>query len=422
MVPRRPVVAAVLVGVMIAVMGGFAAADPEYPSESDIEDARDAEKEAEEAVEEAEARLEAMQLELDELHISVGLLVEASHGARIALERAEAAEADALSRAGEAAAEVESARQDLGRLAASSYRTGGQLVALSALLEAGDADNLTELVELLNTITRSQGEVYTRWTAIAEEAILTADAATAAVAERELAEEQVKEAFEDAEAAVAEHEKLFAAVEAEREDLIEKLAEARGTTVELERERQAGIEAEERARREREAAEAAAAAQAQATQEPTPTLTPTPTPTPPAEPSEPEPEPEPDPEPPPADASAADRAIAYAYEQIGKPYEWGASGPGSFDCSGLTMRAWEQGGVALTHWSVEQARETTRVSYADLRPGDLIFWSNNGEPSGTYHVALYVGDGEMIHAPSTGKAVELQDVFYWETPSFYGRV
>lgn len=86
------------------------------------------------------------------------------------------------------------------------------------------------------------------------------------------------------------------------------------------------------------------------------------------------------------------------------------------------MRAWQQGGKQLPHWSVAQARMVTRVSYAELRPGDLIFWSDNGQPSGTYHVGLFIGDGLMIHAPRPGKTVEVQRVFYWRTPSFYGRV
>jgi cell wall-associated NlpC family hydrolase len=71
---------------------------------------------------------------------------------------------------------------------------------------------------------------------------------------------------------------------------------------------------------------------------------------------------------------------------------------------------------------VAQANETNRVSYSELQPGDLIFWSDNNAISGVYHVALYIGDGQMIHAPSSGKTVEIQDVFYWRTPSFYGRV
>lgn len=86
------------------------------------------------------------------------------------------------------------------------------------------------------------------------------------------------------------------------------------------------------------------------------------------------------------------------------------------------MQAWQQGGKLLPHWSVAQARVTTRVAYSNLRPGDLIFWSENGQVSGTYHVALYIGSGQMIHAPRPGKNVEVQSVFYWRTPSFYGRV
>jgi cell wall-associated NlpC family hydrolase len=86
------------------------------------------------------------------------------------------------------------------------------------------------------------------------------------------------------------------------------------------------------------------------------------------------------------------------------------------------MRAWQRAGVSLPHWSVAQARMVTRVSYGQLRPGDLIFWSDNGQASGTYHVGLYIGAGKMIHAPRPGKVVEIQNVFYWRTPSFYGRV
>jgi cell wall-associated NlpC family hydrolase len=107
---------------------------------------------------------------------------------------------------------------------------------------------------------------------------------------------------------------------------------------------------------------------------------------------------------------------------VGKPYEWGAAGPNSFDCSGLTMRAWQAGGKSLPHWSVAQAERVTRVSYSQMVPGDLIFWSDNGQASGVHHVGLYIGGGQMIHAPRPGKNVEVQSVFYWHNPSFYGRV
>ncbi|TDD94524.1 C40 family peptidase, partial [Jiangella asiatica] len=150
------------------------------------------------------------------------------------------------------------------------------------------------------------------------------------------------------------------------------------------------------------------------TTEPTPEPTPEPTHTePPDEPEEPE-EPE--------QPAGARAAIDFALAQVGKPYEWGADGPNSYDCSGLTMRAWEAGGVGLPHWSVAQAQRVDRVSYSDLRPGDLVFWSDNGEASGVYHVGLYIGGGQMVHAPRPGKDVEVQNVFYWVDPAFYGRV
>ncbi|MER6531812.1 C40 family peptidase [Streptomyces sp. NPDC001508] len=101
------------------------------------------------------------------------------------------------------------------------------------------------------------------------------------------------------------------------------------------------------------------------------------------------------------EASAAGRkAIAYATRQLGKPYVWGAQGPGSFDCSGLTSQAWLAAGVAVPRTSQEQWRRLTRVPVTAMRPGDLIVYF-----SGASHVALYIGDGEIIHAPRPGRRV-----------------
>lgn len=98
-------------------------------------------------------------------------------------------------------------------------------------------------------------------------------------------------------------------------------------------------------------------------------------------------------------------AVAYAYKQLGKPYRWGAAGPDAFDCSGLTMMAWQQGGVSLPHSSRAQARVGRRITRAQLRPGDLIFYYNP-----ISHVAIYVGGGKQIAATHTGDYVRLQPV------------
>ncbi|MET9603787.1 NlpC/P60 family protein [Streptomyces sp. NPDC006512] len=111
------------------------------------------------------------------------------------------------------------------------------------------------------------------------------------------------------------------------------------------------------------------------------------------------------PPPAPADGSRAARAVAFAYGAIGKPYVWGATGPGSFDCSGLTQAAWRAAGVSLPRTTYTQINAGQRVSRGQLAPGDLVFFY-----SGVTHVGMYVGNGQMIHAPRPGSTVRLAPV------------
>ncbi|HRD63820.1 MAG TPA: NlpC/P60 family protein, partial [Nocardioides sp.] len=113
-------------------------------------------------------------------------------------------------------------------------------------------------------------------------------------------------------------------------------------------------------------------------------------------------------------------ALAYAREQLGEPYRYGASGPSSWDCSGLTMRSWAAGGKTLPHYSVAQYQQSTPITLSQLQPGDLLFWSDSG-PSGIYHVAIYTGNGMMIHAPRPGRSVEEVSMYYWVTPNLFAR-
>jgi cell wall-associated NlpC family hydrolase len=99
-------------------------------------------------------------------------------------------------------------------------------------------------------------------------------------------------------------------------------------------------------------------------------------------------------------------AVAEAYRQLGKPYRWGATGPDSFDCSGLTMWVWAKAGVSLPHHSGSQYNQGTHVSQSELRPGDLVFF---GSP--IHHVGIYVGNGNMINAPETGDVVKIAPAF-----------
>ncbi|MFI7504265.1 NlpC/P60 family protein [Streptomyces sp. NPDC049687] len=96
------------------------------------------------------------------------------------------------------------------------------------------------------------------------------------------------------------------------------------------------------------------------------------------------------------------KAIEYATAQIGKPYEWGAEGPRSYDCSGLTSEAWRSAGQSIPRTSQEQWKQLEHVDVKDMRPGDLIIYFDDAS-----HVALYVGDGTIIHAPRPGRTVTL---------------
>ncbi|QYN41077.1 C40 family peptidase (plasmid) [Pseudonocardia sp. DSM 110487] len=104
-------------------------------------------------------------------------------------------------------------------------------------------------------------------------------------------------------------------------------------------------------------------------------------------------------------AGAAGAALAFAGEQLGKPYQWGATGPDTYDCSGLTQMAWLAAGVQIPRVSRDQAQAGTQIPRAQAQPGDLLFWSPTGTVDGVEHVALYLGNGWIREAPRTGTPV-----------------
>ncbi|MFH8771650.1 C40 family peptidase [Streptomyces sp. NPDC017958] len=94
------------------------------------------------------------------------------------------------------------------------------------------------------------------------------------------------------------------------------------------------------------------------------------------------------------------KAVEFATAQLGKPYVWGAEGPKSYDCSGLTSQAWLDAGRPIPRTSQEQWKQLKHVDVKDMRPGDLIIYFDDAS-----HVAMYVGDGAIIHAPRPGRTV-----------------
>lgn len=112
--------------------------------------------------------------------------------------------------------------------------------------------------------------------------------------------------------------------------------------------------------------------------------------------------------PPPPVGSGASGAVAAAESRVGDPYVWGASGPSSFDCSGLMMWAYEQVGISLPHYSGAQYSDGTQIPISEVQPGDLVFPSDPGQ-----HVAMYVGNGQIVEAPYTGATVHVVPMSSW---------
>ena len=122
--------------------------------------------------------------------------------------------------------------------------------------------------------------------------------------------------------------------------------------------------------------------------------------------------PEPEPEPAPSHGAGAEAAISAAQSYLGVPYVWAGESYDGVDCSGLTMLAYQAAGIELTHSSRVQYGEGEQVDLDDAQPGDLIFWSSDGTQEGIYHVAIYLGDDEMIEAPTFGVPVQITSVRY----------
>ncbi|MGX1756225.1 NlpC/P60 family protein [Streptomyces lydicus] len=106
-------------------------------------------------------------------------------------------------------------------------------------------------------------------------------------------------------------------------------------------------------------------------------------------------------------SAQAEKALAFARSQVGKPYVWGATGPSSYDCSGLTQAAWKAAGVTLPRTTWDQVKTGQRIATKDLKPGDLVFFFDD-----ISHVGMYIGGGKMIHAPHPGASVREESIYY----------
>jgi cell wall-associated NlpC family hydrolase len=119
----------------------------------------------------------------------------------------------------------------------------------------------------------------------------------------------------------------------------------------------------------------------------------------------------------PAPLSTTSVALTWAFSELGKPYVWGATGPATFDCSGLTQYVWKAAGVTIPRVAADQDSWAVPVPLDQLLPGDLVFFGN----SYIHHVGIYIGDGLMINAPHTGTVVQVSPI-WWTDLAGFGRV
>ncbi|GAA4757042.1 hypothetical protein GCM10023350_48340 [Nocardioides endophyticus] len=426
----------VLALLVTGLVTGMAVADDDaVPSKADVRDARTAVRAQLDDVAGVRARLVVANQRLEASGVAAAQAAEAFNGARWRADQARDTAVQAQAGAVSAQKDVERQRDAYTDSVVTSYELAPGLTALSAVVHSDGIDMVLQRSATMENAADALDGNYDEFRAAAVVADVARDRAARAQADAERAEQDALDAKQDAQRAADAAAADAQSIAAEKADLIARLADLEHVSVKLAERRQSALEV--RAARVARVAAAAAAAEEQPTAAPeptepaaeTPTPEPTETQTPKAEPTEtPTPthtaEPTTPPAPPatpPAPKTGAQAAIAFARAQIGEPYRWGASGPSSWDCSGLTAGAWQAGGSSLPHYSVAQYEQSTPISAGELQPGDLVFWGSSNDPGSIYHVALYVGDGKIIHAPRTGRPVVEESMYYWITPNFYAR-
>lgn len=350
---------------------------------------------------------------------------EAFNGAQWRLSEAKQETAAARVAADAAAEQVEVERAALARLATQSYQNGTPISGLTVFFSSGGPEEVMDEVGVTQSAATTMASRYEDFQALDFLARSTADRAEQAQqAQADLVEEAAR-LRNVAAAAAQDAQSQAASIAARRRQLVNELAEAQNISVRLALRRQDGLE---RIAQRKAAAAAAAKARAEALaaeKDRDESKNETKNDGAPASPSD---APSDAPSDGPGDggsatplgtSSDAARAIRYARAQLGEPYQWAAAGPGSWDCSGLTMMAWRSGGVSLPHYSAAQYDRTKHIGVGDLRPGDLVFWGDS--PSSIHHVALYIGDGQILHAPRTGRPVAIDSMYYWVPPNYFGR-
>ena len=404
-----------------ALFASLAAATPGIalaaPSDEEIARAREAENAAKMSVAQIEVELASVKSEAEVALQKAMSAAEELNGARYSLEQATQTARQAQADADKAKADYEAGKQEIASIAQTAYRDGGSsLDSIAPYLSADGLRTVETKQATLNSFSASANVKMQKVAALEQVANVMNDAAIQAQAKQAEATAQVETRSAAAQSAANNARNAQAMTAARRDALVAELARKQNTTVELINQREAELEAQRQAAaaeaaRQAAAAEAArqqaAAEAARRAREQQNSYTPTPAPAASYD----------DDDDTPSwggggggNSDAAAGAIAWAKSKLGARYVWAGEGPG-YDCSGLVTMAYRSQGIYLTHWSQAQYSEGTRVPVSQAQPGDLIFWNWDG--GNIDHVAIYLGNNQIIEAPTFGVPVRITSIYGW---------
>ncbi len=273
------------------------------------------------------------------------------------------------------------AREELGRNAAAQYRTGAAAPDTATFLLADTPQDYFDQSQLMDRMTGRQKEAVDEYFTQQSATMQKRQEATRSLETLTESQNDLQAAKTTVQTKLADARELLSKLTAEEK--------ARLAAIEKRKQEEAARKAEELARRQAEAErQRQEAAQQENTESPSDSSS--------------------------SDsasdssyATKAEKALAFARSQIGKPYVWGATGPDSYDCSGLTQGAWKAAGVDIPRVTYDQVNAGTTVPLSNAQPGDLVFFYDD-----VTHVGIYIGNGMMIHAPKPGAYVREESVYY----------
>ncbi|WP_407560645.1 NlpC/P60 family protein [Streptomyces sp. 184] len=331
----------------------------------------------------AERSIEDVQKQVDHLYHEAERATERYNGAKERTAQQRTRVEQQLDEVAKETARLNESRRELGQLAAAQYRTGG-ITPTATFMLAPDPQTYFDQAHLMERLTNREKAAVDQFQVRQAKATKKRTEAQESLRGLTESQEQLQDSKKEVQSKLSDARKVLdrlteeekqrlAELERKREEEARRKAQEAARQAESERQRQAEQERREQEQREQEQKE----------------------------------EEKEEPPPPDTGASKSDTVLAFAEAQLGKPYVWGATGPDSYDCSGLTQAAWREAGISLPRTTYDQVNAGTQVAKADLQPGDLVFFYDD-----ISHVGIYVGNGQMIHASKPGDDVKYESIDY----------